>query len=236
MKVYSTKNYSQFNTVKGNRKTTKRHVNRLVKSISSNNMIDLNPIMVDKDMNVIDGQHRLLACEMLDMPVKYIFIDESSLETIQMLNSNIKAWSMKDFLESYVAIGKSDYVLLNNFMNYYGLSLSASIDLLSKSSGTEFKEGNFKIKSLRFARSVAEALIKVKPFCENLAVCTTINHVRAWKDMMTNEAFDPEKLINKLSRRQITVERMGEKKDYLRFYEEVYNHKIRDSRKEIRFF
>ena len=54
-KYFKTKNYSMFKKVRGNRDVDPTHVARIVKLIAQRDT--KNPIIVNKKMEVLDGQH-----------------------------------------------------------------------------------------------------------------------------------------------------------------------------------
>ena len=70
-----TKDYSQFKYLPGNRDLVLNHVDRLVKSISKNNLLKNNPIMINKQGYILDGQHRLQAAEELGVDIYYNVLD-----------------------------------------------------------------------------------------------------------------------------------------------------------------
>ena len=59
-KVYQTNDLTICKEIGGNRVPNPQHVKRLCSSIKENGML-CNPILVNEKMQVIDGQHRLLA-------------------------------------------------------------------------------------------------------------------------------------------------------------------------------
>jgi hypothetical protein len=163
LEVKSTKKYEMFKTLPHNRKVNEVQVANLVASIGKINLTQFNPIMV-KDLKVIDGQHRLKACEILGVDVYYVELDtlkESEIiNAIKLLNNNSKNWSAEDFLNLYCELGFEDYIKVKNFMfddldsdnPEKILSLSVAIFFLSGFSqyknavNKSFKEGTFKIK------------------------------------------------------------------------------------------
>ena len=50
----------------------RQHIEKLKKSIKNKGLI--NPIMVNQKLEIIDGRHRLKACEELGVAVKYTFL------------------------------------------------------------------------------------------------------------------------------------------------------------------
>ena len=113
--VYRTSKLDVFNIIKGNRPPNPQHVRRLADSIRTNGMMQ-NPIIVNENLDVIDGQHRLLAAKDSSSVIYYIIMEGYGLKEVQELNINQKNWSKKDFLESYADMGLESYVKLRNFM------------------------------------------------------------------------------------------------------------------------
>lgn len=99
--ILKTSSYTRFNSMRGNRKVSERHVRSLVNSISNRNLLAANPILVDEAMNVIDGQHRLEAARKLNTPIYYIWC-LSLIET--SLGTSLNTWlNRKDNMSNYRA-------------------------------------------------------------------------------------------------------------------------------------
>ncbi len=72
MKINKTYNYDKFGDLDGNRKLNQSNLNWIIESMRKKyNPI---PIIVNKKMQVIDGQHRLEACRRLNLPVFYLVV------------------------------------------------------------------------------------------------------------------------------------------------------------------
>src|SRR5690606_774965 len=67
-----TTDYSIFGEIESNREVDLRHVRKLMKAIEKRNLLHLNPIIVDEQNRVIEGQHRLEAAKQLQVPIYYI--------------------------------------------------------------------------------------------------------------------------------------------------------------------
>ena len=65
MRIYTTSDLNIFRIAK-NRPLSELHVKRMMKKDISE------PIIVDSDMNVLDGQHRLEACRRANKPIRYV--------------------------------------------------------------------------------------------------------------------------------------------------------------------
>ena len=64
-KILKSFEYKKFKFMVGNRAINDRHVNNLVKSIEKNGLI-MNPSCVNEKSEIVEGQHRLMACEILN--------------------------------------------------------------------------------------------------------------------------------------------------------------------------
>lgn len=108
--IQTTQDYSLFKIIKGNRKVRNAHVKRLAEAISKDpGIITYNPILINENAEIIDGQHRFEAIKSLSLPVYYIQVEGLGIEEVQILNSSSKVWSPVDYAQSYVQMGKKAY-------------------------------------------------------------------------------------------------------------------------------
>ena len=148
-KYFETTDYSKFKKARGNRPVDEAHVNQLKKLIAEKDLYD--PIRVNKNMEVIDGQHTLQARKELDLKVPYIIMNSNDPLDVARLNTGRKNWSMEAYLNHHCARGKFDYKVCKQKMNQYGVNVAEAIVLLLKQCSlwnrisTDFKTGEFKI-------------------------------------------------------------------------------------------
>lgn len=102
-----TDNYSIFKKKQGNRTINQRHVRKLKESLQKHGFLESCPIIIDKNMFIIDGQHRLEAAKQLGIPVFYITESESSSDLIIDLNITQKKWNAIDYVRYYA--NKNDH-------------------------------------------------------------------------------------------------------------------------------
>jgi len=69
--VIKTKDYSIFKKHESNRGIDQNNLKKIVNSIKAEDLLAFRPILVDAQMRVIDGQHRLEAARLLDLDVYY---------------------------------------------------------------------------------------------------------------------------------------------------------------------
>ena len=106
-KFFETRDYSMFKKVRGNRPVDQAHVQQLKKLIADKDLMD--PIRVNANIEVVDGQHTLQARKELGLPVPYIIINSDDPLDVARLNQGRKNWSLDHFLGHHCARGKMDY-------------------------------------------------------------------------------------------------------------------------------
>lgn len=148
MEINTTENYSKFKLINFNREINDKHVKKLVKSMQVQYLPI--PILVNENMEIIDGQHRFTACQQLGLPIHYAVMDEKkSVDVIQRINSLSKAWKLTDYHRAYVIQGKQEYIKLNDLLKKYNISLDFYLAVhgcdLGRNSRIAFKEGKHKV-------------------------------------------------------------------------------------------
>lgn len=129
--IFSTTDYDIFNFLTGNRTINANNVKKLKESISENGYKKSQPIIVNQDFEIIDGQHRFTACEELKLPIYFTIEreDEDSIKLTQDLNKNQKNWGLIDYIKSYVDRGYQDYINFLRFVEDRDLSVTTAIVL-----------------------------------------------------------------------------------------------------------
>lgn len=122
-KVFETNDYSKFRKLKGNRELRKDE--SLKDSLNRNGQ--LQPIVVNKFYEVLDGQHRLASLKELGLPVAFIIDDKYEANHVVSMNNSQKGWTNEQFLNFHAENGKEEYVRLRDFYQSHGLSLNLVI-------------------------------------------------------------------------------------------------------------
>lgn len=226
--IKSTTNYKMFKVKKGNRAVVRASVNRLANSIKQKNMLPVNPIIVNKKLEIIDGQHRLAAAQLIGTPIFYVIFDPASLTEIQLLNANMKAWGSKEFLSSYVAIGKKDYIDFKDFYEKYKFTFNATIVLLAsqelikfKDITQKFREGNFEVYDLQKSIELAETVMELNKYVDP-AVTTNARYYEAVFVLLRKYPEQMKDLTEKVAG-GAKVHRQVSRNDYLQHFEVIIN-------------
>lgn len=106
--IHETKDYNMFKMVKGNRELNEAHIKVLMEEISKLNLLHIQPILVTKDMEVIDGQHRLEAAKRLGVPICYRVVEGDAKDLMTALNIH-KPWGLKNFMNVFAEKGLLPY-------------------------------------------------------------------------------------------------------------------------------
>jgi hypothetical protein len=232
IQVHTTKDYSLFKTLNGNRDVNYLHLSRLKDSMKENYLTTI--IMVNENFEIIDGQHRFIICQELKLPINYIISKNYGLKEVQVLNANMKNWQTTDYVDGYCDLGYKDYIIYRDFVNQYKFQHQIAVLLLSNEfvSGTQkenpqtrFKEGRFKVKDLYNAKNMAEKIMMIEPYYKGYLRRSFIIALVA---MFKNENFEFTEFLAKLKQQPTTLQDCTNTTQYKVLIEEIYNYRRRE--------
>lgn len=154
--IKSTTNYDMFKRLPMNRAPFERHILRLMAAIDKQNCLSSCPIIVDKEMQVIDGGHRLEAARRLGVPIYYTVMEHATPEDMVRLNEATMRWTNEDFLNFFMESGNRNYAELHNFMLKYDITLKLALRLLVGGKSHDFMKA-FKLGQFHFNSEKVEA-------------------------------------------------------------------------------
>lgn len=115
-----TTDYKQFKMLHDNRPIFRTHVQELVTSFREHpELIELRPILVNDQMEVVDGQHRLEAAKFLKIAVPYQVVPKLDIATAQLMNALQRSWRLIDFIHSYSGSGRPEYQKIERWLDDY---------------------------------------------------------------------------------------------------------------------
>lgn len=154
LKLSTTTDPSIFKKLDGNRIINKPQLKKLVALYKIDPEFTYrSPIIVNENMEIIDGQHRVEAADNLiksedfegNITLYYIVRDGLTLKDAQKINSGAKVWGPKDYALAYKNENPA-YKTYLDFTNQTGLNHEIVSHYLSSSySLNSFKDGNFTI-------------------------------------------------------------------------------------------
>jgi hypothetical protein len=224
----STKDYSIFRDFSSNREVDHKHVNKLVNAIQKRNLLHVNPIVVDKEMRVIDGQHRLAAAQQLGVEIFYIQ-DSINRKDISMLNSNQKNWTAMDYINFYTIEKNSSFMALSSLINNYPEMPVSALLVLSNSEGrrdiVQLKEGYLDVLEIDHAREVSDLCRELNKKYQSSFVFDS-RFPLALGQALRTENFKLEILLEKIESNPRAFVHCHTKKQYLEMIEEIYNRSM----------
>lgn len=143
-KIYSTTDYSLFRTLEGNRSVSDGRIKKIISSINAVGYIQ-SPIVVNENMEVIDGQGRLAALKKLKMPIEYVVSPGAGIKECISMNINAENWKMGDYIDSFADRGYDSYIRLRDLMTSYKVPLDVIATAtfnISKFHANTIKGGN----------------------------------------------------------------------------------------------
>ena len=158
--VYETDDFSIFKLNPYNREIKEQKVKRFMSQGVKNVVFPVN-----KQGEILDGQHRIEACKRLKQSVTFQIIDDAEADYIHEINTVGSAWVFTDFLEHFAKRGFKQYIFLQNFIKKYpsklmskrvvasllrGLRVSSAdskhVNVCNLPSESAFRQGKFVIK------------------------------------------------------------------------------------------
>tara|TARA_R100000935_G_C2797132_1_gene148700 strand:+ start:161 stop:1012 length:852 start_codon:yes stop_codon:yes gene_type:complete len=235
-KVMYEKNYTKFTFLEDNRDINDLKVDKLVDSIRKKGQMI--PIIVNEHYEVIEGQHRIKACEKLGVPISYVISIGATSKDIADINNSQSAWNNKDYLKHFSHKNhkhNAEYRQLKTFLDTHALPFHVALMLLTGGSAhpnrmkdrgplPAFREGNFKIDDLGYANTVAGQLLKLKSFVPNLVKVNKFD--LAWIKVSKLTDFEVNVAYKQIEKHSNKFDKCNNQEDWYEAMVEVYNYKL----------
>lgn len=244
--IYVTNAYHMFKIdQQRNRPVDMKRVDLLTKSISLENRLSINPIVIDKNYTVLKGQHRLEAAKRLLVPIYYFFspISVSSL-SLARDEAYTKSWVLSDYSSLAIERGDSNYIDFDKFYlenreynNKEILTLSTAIFLCSTSYQMKaldtYRSGSYIADNIQNAEYVMRCCRDyydlLPPELSDYPSQKLILSVRLF---VNKEGYDHNHMLKKLKQRGVTIRKSPNTAMYLSQFEEIYNKNKRKSERD----
>lgn len=228
----ATTDYNLFKIDPRNREVNQVKLEKLYDSVASKNLLREFPILVDEQLTVIDGQHRLKVAEALNVPVYYIVSNVATIEDVVLTTANVTKWSNADYLHRWCVEGKPDYVNLRNFWNKYKfakgkkfLSLHQSMQLCHYGDlpcmNRDFQYGRYQCNDLDFAEKVAKMAID---FSEYISFWNDSGFINALTNLAGNAIYDHSRMMNKMVYLSVKLVKCPDMVSYMEVFTKLYNY------------
>lgn len=237
--------YNIFKKNKSNRDINEKNVKRLMDSIQSQNLLHLAPIIVNKNMEIIDGQHRLEAAKRLGFEIFYIIEENIKNESMQLFNTNQSKWTLYDYINFYSQENYEEYIKLKNFMFKNKIDLCIALRMCGIPRGgkeqLKFKRGSFKFPSPMEELEMLDKLSNMKTFISYVSMklmgekkfLSSPTFTKAFFYFMNNKQTDFKLFMKKLPYRLDLLRPCSREVDFLTIFKEIYNYKNHNPIKDL---
>ena len=244
--IYETSDYGIFTIRDDNRDTRfyadgidPDHVKKIADSVRLNNMLSINPILVNESLEVIDGQHRLRAAQECGVSIFYIIDPNITANDMLQLNINRRNWDSHDKLNFYRKNGKESYQKLYEFIQKYKISLRLGLLLTDANRGAGrqgFDNGTFQFNMELTALNFETCIRTLNKLRAIIPVNKHLETARFWQPLLklvTHPEFNSEHWLSKIEMHPEKFSIKATQKQYFDSFKYVYNYKTQ--RNKIKF-
>lgn len=232
-KIYFTKDYGRFRFLKGNRDINERKVQKIIESIHEGvDVLRYAPIIVNQDMEIIDGQHRFAVSRSLKCNVYYVIDKSADLSIVPSINSKSSKWKTTDFLNSYLDLKKPEYEKLYDFITnrFDRINLPTAIGLLYSGNTKNaaeaieaFQDGTYEVRFWHEATNICAFLKDFVPYTDNPF---SKRFIDVAIKLMDSEKYNHQMMLEKLNQSGRRIEHIESPKSIIEDMESIINHKL----------
>lgn len=236
--IYVTKNYDMFSFMESNRSIITNK--KLEESVLRGSIIM--PIMVNSNLQIIDGQHRLMLAKKHNMDVPYFITINKQMSDVVVINNTTQKWKVLDFINRHAETGNLEYKRLKKIINRH--PAIPLVELISVSMGSwnksqklvnQTKEGKFKFYNYE------EFLLFIEEY-EQLKKDTKIKDsgalFQAYFNLCCIKIYDYKTFFKKVNELEIERKILGirQTERILKIFIETYHHNLGiNSKKRISY-
>jgi len=237
--IYYTEDLAQFKLIGANRLIDPKHVDRLKRRIAEKNLLAQYPILVDRDWQVKDGQHRLQAAKELELGIYYIIDESSDIEDIAKAAGATKSWELESYLHHYVSLGLSAYIELEEFCKKYpiiplytAVSIGYRKGQRSRVAGAAqeareaFKNGEFLFANKETLYELVRYLLDFQQYFPDSGARSFVGAVAR---LVKARDYDHERMKRKLEFGSHLLTKQATTAQYLKILEDIYNYKAQEA-------
>lgn len=237
MNIQCTTDYSIFKILKGNRdvnvtEDSKAQIRHLVKSMKKYGFIAAYPLVVNIDMMVEDGQHRLKSAEIAGCPVYYVVSDGLAMEAVREAGGLSRKWTIIDYISSYVSAGVEDYKKLAVISSASEFNEGVVVwiwirayDANCMKFRDDVRAGTFKMTNeleVKFA-TLHQHLRELNASAPNfIKTCSSASGALT---LLTHPEYDHAKMKDKLAYLSTRLVRCASTEEYANLLFDIYNYK-----------
>jgi hypothetical protein len=233
--IQSTRDYSVFKKMDGNRHLDRFHLKKLSSAIERDNQLNVHPIIVNKDFYVIDGQHRLEAAKNLKLEIFYI--QSETVTDLHVIDGNVnqKSFEVENYVD-YFAIKERNpiYVELKGMLKSTGLKPKALLTLIlgvvSPSILEFLKTGKFQFPAREDPKKILGFYFDLLAYVKDkrlkpISMFTNHNFTRSLRWLYNTAGFESGIFFKKLDMRWFDLKPQRAAEDWYALLINIYNFK-----------
>lgn len=237
--MLKTSDHAMFHKLPGNRDIDPLNLKKITASMRISNMLELKPIIVNGQMQVMDGQHRLEAAKILGLEVFYQVEEKIQTSDIILLQTQ-KTWGIVDYIKYHASQGNKSYMELVKLADKLSLDVKDLTHYLNLPSGGNggrvLKGGNYDEDVMIKEGDVKEKIWKIEQVKRlidektlgNKLYLTAVCFRTALLSLLNNTSFDFDTFINKLNMGLARVHRCTMASQYYDMFKGIYNYRNQD--------
>lgn len=227
IKVYWSNSYDDFSLIKINRPIDWKRIDKIAAEIEAgNNYLPFYPIVVNSQLEIIDGQHRFLSAKKTYELFYYIISEKMDMKDAANAVSLTKAWNLESRLHFYCEMGLPDYLVVKEFREKHPwIPTTFSISVCSSNGYTPrtFNNGHYKADRKEFAEKVASI---AEDFSEYFTGYKTWHFLNALMNLASNPNYNHKRMMQKMLTQRSRLVRCATVEKYLEVMAEIYNFRV----------
>jgi len=229
--VESTRNYSMFKDLLGNRQDTEKRKKHVLQSIDEVGLIPA-PIIINEKNEVIDGQARLAAFRERNIPAYYMRVPGLTLEDCIAMNKNGTPWGYPDYINSFAQQGNENYQILQQFSSKHKkmhMDLLAWVLTGSLNARQKIKSGDFKV-DIEWVKDADSIVNEIHEILDGLKITGRIVNLHlALGYCLKKPEIDNERLKDRVRKRAFTFQSYSNIADWIDAIDAAYNYKTKST-------
>lgn len=222
--IQKTKNYGMFFYDNENRGVNlKGSVRKTLRtSMQKYGWIPGAPMMAKRiggKMIIKDGQHRFAIAKELGLEVPFIVISEDVEPSL--FNGGGRVWSNDDYVTSFAAKGKDDYIELREFSSEHNIPMNCASVLLGGGNHQAIRRGSWRITNRKQAEDVMSIYSQLCEVNDDVGVRSLIGALHAIAHV---KSIDMRRLVVAAKRHPKMLHRVSNRDDALIMLEDLYNY------------
>lgn len=229
--IYETSDYSLFVKLPSNRDLLLKRLTKIMESLSIREI--MNPIVVNKRMEIIDGQGRFEAKKILKRPIQFVVDNDATIEDCRRMNAYNSPWTITDYAKSLAKDGSDDCQRLLDCCDACNIPIARCLRLSNHHAYADSKSGKTStLTTLERLRFTQEDVETVKDVCRkteeirNALVLTRRPNEAFYsgvKVMVDTLGYDHDGMIRRCKKEKNRFSLASNLEDALKEFSRIYN-------------